>query len=103
MLLHANTVIDRCEKISASNGQMKQIGPVRSAMPPHGRHANTAGTIFLLGRRLRSRRGARAKSEVAKFGRTQLRQNSGLPEVKIDARQGIARTRGHVAPARSLC
>jgi len=30
-------------------------------------------------------------------------KNSVLPEIKIDVRQGIARTRGHVAPARPLC
>jgi hypothetical protein len=28
---------------------MKRIGLVRSAMPPHGRHANTTGTIFSYG------------------------------------------------------
>ena len=77
---------------------MKQIGPVRSAMPPHGRHANTTGTECSDGELRGSPRGAGPK-----FERTDLGQNSVLPGAKIDVRQGIARARGHVAPARPLC
>ena len=43
------------------------------------------------------------RQERLEFGRTDLRQNSVLPGLKIDVRQGIARRRGHVAPARLLC
>ena len=39
--------------------------------------------------------------------RAEIRRRNVLPRQKftcdIDVRQGIARTRGHVAPARSLC
>ena len=81
---------------------MEPAGPDRSAKPPHGRHANTTGTgvvavdarIVLDGGRPDS--GGLTCAETAfccggKFTRD------------IDVRQGIARTRRHVAPARSLC
>ena len=44
-----------------------------------------------------------ARCEVPEFRRAGLGQNSVLPGLKIDVRQGIARRRGHVAPARLLC
>ena len=67
-------------------------------MAPHSRHANTTGTI----RRLGFVRIA-AGGQESEFGRPTLDQNSDLPVRKIDVRQGIARRRGHVAPARLLC
>ena len=67
-------------------------------MRPHGRHANTTGTDASVGEA-----GDRRVVPGPKFERTDRRQNSALPGLKIDVRQGIARTRGHVAPARSLC
>jgi len=76
---------------------MKRIDPVRSARPPHGRHAITTGTdSFSGGERIVTPR-------QPEFVRAEINKNGVLRGVKIDVRQGIARTRGHVAPARSLC
>jgi hypothetical protein len=76
---------------------MKQIGLVRSAVPPHGRHANTTGTDISGGG------GGSSRTRRSEFERAEINQNGVLPGLKIDVRQGIARTRRHVAPARSLC
>jgi len=64
---------------------MKQAGPVRSAMSPHGRHANKTGT------NASDAEGAFAASARSRnSGAPTPRQNSGLPGLKIDVRQGIA-------------
>ena len=76
---------------------MMRAGPVRSAVPPHGRHAITSGTNLPGGR------GRIFTAEPTRIRRDEINQNDVLPGPKIDVRQGIARTRGHVAPARPLC
>jgi hypothetical protein len=76
---------------------MKQIGLVRSAVPPHGRHAITTGTDSSGG-------GERIVTlHRVRIRQAEINQSDVLPGLKIDVRQGIARMRGHVAPARSLC
>jgi hypothetical protein len=54
---------------------MKQIGPVRSAMPPHGRHANTTGTIFSLGE-------ARSDRSAMPGGKVESQDSGALISVK---------------------
>jgi len=76
---------------------MKKIGLVRSAVPPHGRHAITTGTDS-------SGDGARIVTRHrSEFGKPRSIKMMFCRGLKIDVRQGIARMRGHVAPARSLC
>jgi hypothetical protein len=64
---------------------MERIGLVRSAMLPHGRHANTTGTNAPM-----ASRPDRHAVPGPKFERTDLGQNSAVPGPKIDVRQGIA-------------
>jgi hypothetical protein len=65
---------------------MKQCGPVRSAMPPHGRHANATGTDAPADDgpdRCPDAGGRNSGALIAS-------QNSVRAGLKIDVRQGIA-------------
>ena len=92
------TVITHRVKICASNAQMKAAARFVPGMAAHARYANARGTSAL----------PVDNDEAGRGGRRGPRQliavkNDAPPGLKIDVRQGIARARGHVAPARSLC
>jgi len=79
-------------------GEWSKPAAIVAAALAHSRHANTGGTNFL-----REDGGDGSPAPEPKFVRASRASNGVSPDRKVAVRQGIARSRGHVAPARSLC
>jgi hypothetical protein len=97
LYIPTNKVIGVYDKVCVSNVEMKRPGGFRSAPVHHGAYAITGGTKSLGADTLNCRRVGPTNS------RPHAPQKPLLATLKIDVRQGIARMRRHVAPARLLC